>query len=77
MINGAKVRLEGGLHPNQELQKEWKEFGPENFDIEILENLEYDRDESKTDYSAELEILQMLWEDKLAGENLVCYKKRI
>lgn len=77
VLNGTKVRLEGGFHPNRELQKEWKEFGPENFTIEILEELEYDKDESKTDYSAELEVLQMLWEEKLAGENLEFYKKRI
>lgn len=77
VINGTKVRLEGGFHPNRELQKEWKEFGPENFTIEILENLEYDKDESKTDYSAELEVLQMLWEEKLTGENMEFYKKRI
>lgn len=76
VINGTKVRLEGGFHPNRELQKEWKEFGPENFTIEILENLEYDKDESKTDYSGELEVLQMLWEEKLAGENMEFYKKR-
>lgn len=77
VINGTKVRLEGGFHPNRELQKEWKEFGLENFTIEILENLEYDKDESKTDYSEELEVLQMIWEEKLAGENMEFYKKRI
>jgi hypothetical protein len=77
VINGTKARLEGGFHPNAELQKEWKEFGSENFTIEILENLEYDRDESKTDYSEELELMQMIWEEKLAGENLVFYKKRV
>ena len=76
-INGAKVRLQGGKHMCQELQKDWNEFGAENFTIEILENLEYDKDEAKSDYSEELALLQMLWEEKLAKENMEFYKKKI
>lgn len=76
-INGTKARLGGGMHPNRELQKEWNEFGAENFIIEILEHLEYDKDESKTDYKEELALLQMMWEEKLAKDNLEFYKKRI
>lgn len=74
-MNGAKARLWGGTHPNRELQKEWKESGEENFIFEVLENLEYDKDESKTDYSDDLLLLQMIWEEKLARENTVFYKK--
>lgn len=77
MINGAKVRLEGGMHPNQELQKEWKEFGSENFLIEILESLEYAKDESKTDYTEDLALLQMIWEEKLVNDDMEFYKKKI
>lgn len=77
VINGTIVRLEGGIHPNRELQKEWKEFGSENFTVEILENLEYDKDESKTDYKEELSLLQMLWEEKLTKEKMEFYRKRI
>lgn len=78
VINGAKARLEGGFHPNRELQKEWKEYGKEQFIIEILENLEYDKDdEAKTDYKEELALLQMIWEEKLAGQGMELYKKRI
>lgn len=77
-INGTKVRLEGGMHPNKELQKEWGEFGEENFTIEVLENLEYDKeDEAKTDYKDDLALLQMDWEEKLAKKGLEVYKKRI
>ncbi|MEN6350383.1 MAG: GIY-YIG nuclease family protein [Syntrophomonas sp.] len=76
-INGAKVRLESGWHPNRELQKEWEEFGPENFTIEILENLEYDDAEAKTDYKEDLNLLQMIWEEKLANQGMEFYKKRI
>lgn len=77
VINGTKVRLEGGMHINKELQKEWNDFGSESFTIEILENLEYDKDESKTDYSEELSLLHMIWEEKLAKEGVEFYKKHI
>jgi hypothetical protein len=30
----------------------------------VLEKLKYDKDETKTDYSEELAILKMLWEEK-------------
>ena len=76
VMNGARVRLDGGMHTNRELQREWKEFGPDSFTVEILEYLEYDKDETKTDYSEELALLQMIWEEKLAKENLEFYKKR-
>ncbi len=77
VMNGARVRLAAGIHPYRELQKEWNEYGPENFTIEILEKLEYDKDEAKTDYSEDLTLLQMIWEEKLANENMEFYKKRI
>lgn len=75
MINRIKFQLESGAHPNRELQKEWKDLGEANFTIEILENLEYDKDESKTDYSDDLAILQMVWEEKFSKENIEFYKK--
>lgn len=75
VMNGAKVRLQSNMHPNKELQKEWNEFGPANFSIEILENLEYDKDETKTDYKEDLALLQMIWEDKLVKGNMEFYKK--
>lgn len=65
-INGSKFRLGFGNYPNKELQKEWEEYGKESFTIEILENLEYDKDGLKIDYSEDLEILKMIWEEKLS-----------
>lgn len=76
VMNGAKVRLASGGHPYRELQKEYTELGADQFTIEILEELEYNHDETKTDYSDELEILKMLWEEKLAAEGLEFYQKR-
>lgn len=74
-INSTKFKLETGSHPNRELQKEWKDFGAENFTIEILENLEYGKDESKTDYKEDLALLQMIWEEKLSKQKMELYKK--
>lgn len=77
VMNGALVRLQGGFHPYKELQKEWNEYGGKNFTMEILEQLKYDDDETKTDYSEELDLLRMIWEEKLAGQGLVLYKKHV
>ena len=74
-INGAKFKLGAGGYPNRELQKDWNDYGEANFTIEILENLEYDKDESKTDYTEDLALLQMIWEEKLAKENIEFYKR--
>lgn len=77
VMNGALARLGGGGHPNRELQKEWSELGAGQFIMEILERLPYDKDETKTDYGEELEILQLMWEEKLKKEDYEFYKKRI
>lgn len=76
-INGTKVRLNAGMHPNKELQRDWMESGSGNFTIEILENLQYGKDESKNDYTEELSLLQMIWEEKLQKGNMEFYRKNI
>ena len=72
MINRVRFQLSSGGHPNGELQNEWNEFGEGNFNFEILEVLEYDKDESKTDYSEELSIMEIMWAEKLS-ENMTRY----
>lgn len=72
-MNSIKFQLDAGLHPNQELQSDWKTAGVEQFDIDVLEVLNYDKDESKTDYSEELAILRLMWEEKLSAQKLVPY----
>jgi hypothetical protein len=76
-MNGALMRLEGGLHPVKELQQAWNEYGPAHFTMEVLETLSYDEDASKTDYSEELNILRMIWEERLAGEGMTFYKRKV
>lgn len=64
-MNSARFKLNFGNHPNRELQKDWKEDGESGFTMEILEKLKYDKDETKDDYSEELSILKMIWEERL------------
>jgi len=72
-INRTKFQLEFGSFSNKELQKEWKEHGEASFTIDVLENLKYDKDESKTDYSEDLALLQMIWEEKLSQKGMEFY----
>lgn len=76
-INSTKFKLDFGNHPNRELQKEWKEKGESNFKIEILEILKYDKDESKTDYSEEMDILKIVWEERLLQKGMEFYKRSL
>ncbi|SDI10220.1 GIY-YIG nuclease family protein [Desulfosporosinus hippei] len=72
-LNRLKFQLDLGSHRNSELQKEWKEYGEGSFTIEVLEKLEYDKDETKTDYTDDLALLQMEWEEKMGREKVEFY----
>lgn len=74
-MNSSMFKLRGGMHPCRELQKEWKELGEAEFTTEILEYLEYDEDVTKTDYSEEIKIINLLWEEKYSKLGYVLYKK--
>ena len=62
-------------HPNKELQKEWKEQGEDNFVFEILDRLEYSKDETKIDYRDDLKTLKSIWEEKLNAESKTVFYK--
>ena len=72
-VNSIKFKLNFGNHPNRQLQKDWQKDGKESFTIEVLEKLKYDEDETKTDYSEELAILKILWEEKLLQQGARLY----
>lgn len=75
-FNSYRFQLKMGSHMKKELQKDWKEYGEEAFDFEVLEYLEYDKKGEKTDYSEELEIMKMIWMEKLnQNESIHLYKK--
>jgi hypothetical protein len=68
-INRDQFQLKGGLHTNASLQRDWDELGPEAFEFEILDQLEPPElgDYDPTDDLRELEVL---WCEKLSGEDL-------
>jgi len=70
-MNSTKFQLQNGSHLNKELQDQWNLHKGNDFVIEVLEKLEYDKDESKTDYSEELSIMKVIWEEKLEKENYI------
>lgn len=67
LMNRYRFQLGAGSHPDRALQAEWNERGGGDFDFEVLERLDYDKDESRADYSEDLELLRLIWEDKLKG----------
>lgn len=75
MMNRVKFQLENSSYPNIELQKEWNEAKPDDFEFTVLETLEYDKDESKTDYSEEVNIILIMLTEKLSDDNMVPYSK--
>ena len=69
-INGDRFKLNANGHRNKKLQKDWNENKEENFEIKIVQVLEYDKDESKTDYSEDLKILREICKDRFKNENV-------
>lgn len=64
-----------GNHMNRELQKEWNEYGEENFTFEILEVVEFDKN-TDMDLKYELKKLKEKWMDKLEPYDEKGYNKR-
>ena len=67
-LNSITFQLKNGSHVNRQLQTDWNTLGENAFEIVILEQLDYDEDESKTDYKEDLELLKMIWIDKLTEQ---------
>jgi hypothetical protein len=70
-LNRERFQLENGSHPDRELQKDWKELGPDAFALEILDQLE-PKQEASSDVTDDLQTLLQMWIDKLveSGEQL-------
>lgn len=75
-FNSQWFQLKMGSHMTKEMQKDWNKYGKDAFTFEVLEQLKYDEKGEKTDYSEELDILKMIWMEKLSkNESLEFYKK--
>ena len=75
VLLGSSLNLEGPLnkhrfmlrinsHPNQELQKDWNELGPDQFTFEILETVQIS-DHPSFDLKDELTLLEEIWLERL------------
>jgi hypothetical protein len=75
VLLGRSLNLEGPLnkhrfmlrihsHPNQELQNDWNELGPDQSTFEILETVPI-KDDSNFTLKDELTLLEEIWLEKL------------
>ncbi|MCM3000211.1 GIY-YIG nuclease family protein [Paenibacillus cellulositrophicus] len=71
MLNRHQFMLKSGLHKCKELQREWNEYGESQFEVKVVDTLAYDKDESKTDYTEDLELLRDIWKDKLENVEMI------
>ncbi|HEX7295140.1 MAG TPA: GIY-YIG nuclease family protein [Pyrinomonadaceae bacterium] len=72
-INRHKFQLSSGTHPNRELQMDWNNLGPNNFEFEIVEELEPRSD--PFDPKTELEFMEKMWLERLKPYGVRGYNK--
>jgi hypothetical protein len=63
-LNSHRFMLTIGRHRNEELQNDWKVFGPEGFVFEVLEVVK-PSDDPGFDLHDELTLLEQIWIEKL------------
>lgn len=63
-MEGKRFQLRMGSHKNAELQAEWKQFGEDAFEFEVLEALE-DKEQGALARQEALRLLEEKWLDKL------------
>lgn len=63
-FNRHRFQLNAGLHQSKSLQKDWNDIGEAGFEFEVLEELP-PRSEPGYDHSADLEVLEDIWLEKL------------
>ncbi|SEW05347.1 GIY-YIG catalytic domain-containing protein [Chitinophaga sp. YR573] len=70
--NRHKMQLNFGVHPNPDLQQEWKE---EHFRFEILAEIGH-KDDEVTDYNKEIKLLESMYIEELQPFGEKGYNKR-
>jgi len=63
-LNSHRFMLAIGRHRNENLQKEWNDYGPGAFRFEILETVTV-KDDPHFDLNVELTLLEQIWIEKL------------
>jgi hypothetical protein len=62
-LNRHRFMLTTGMHPVESLQADWKKFGPDNFEFEILEIARV-KDDPNFNLEDELTLLEQIWFEK-------------
>lgn len=73
--NSFRFQLKMGSHMNSELQKDYNNFGDENFSFEIIDTLEPKEDPAYA-YWEELKVFEEMWIEKLQPYDEKGYNKR-
>lgn len=63
-LNAHKFMLTIGRHQNEALQRDWNEFGADQFEFEILEVVKV-KDDPSFRVEDELTLLEQIWAEKL------------
>ena len=64
LLNRNRFTLRTNSHPNEKLQKDWNELGPDQFLFEILEAVQV-QDDPNFNLKDELTLLEQIWLEKL------------
>jgi len=74
-INRHRFQLNAGNHPVKQLLADWKEFGEDAFEFEVLEA--YEPPENKPEAAvADLAALETLWLEKHSSDGVAVYNER-
>ncbi len=73
--NRYRFALNMGGHPNTDLQKEWKEFGEDNFAFEVLAEVK-EQEDKVVDYKQEAKTLGEMFIEELQPFGERGYHKR-
>jgi hypothetical protein len=75
IFNRNLFQLRGGLHQNEGLQRDFKQYGEEKFVFEIIDQLD-PKEGSNYDYSHDLKALEEIWLEKLKPSGEKGYNNR-
>lgn len=67
-MNKHRFQLENRCHGNRTLQQAWREHGGE---MEVVEELSYQEDETQSGYDEQLQTLLELWLEKQEGAEVL------
>ena len=76
VIRRFEFTLQMESFPYQDLIDDYKKLGKDNFEIKILDELEL-KNETEKEITAELNELEELWIEKLKGEGVSFYNKKV